>query len=251
MAAHETINHLAALDYRRKVPMREITQAVNLVFNTEIATTDRPRETKPQGWLQTATDRIHAEWKTTEQDLVDMSDIHPKDIDQRALLECLFPDIDGLLCICRNWSNAKTATLAEHNQLEKSQFIVPAYMTARTGITKEGKESCRAQSNTGERRFIVLDFDEPPSDQHPSIIYWLMKYRAPVLVIKSGGKSLHAWYATETQDRDAQFWQLAIMAGADPQLQRNHAQAVRLPMGTRDNGNRQTIVYFNPNNLPA
>jgi hypothetical protein len=233
------------------VPESEIRAAVNLVFETELEKRSTPSAPKPLGWQRTATERIHKESPTTVQDLVDMSDIHPKDIDQRALLECLFPDIDGLLCICRNWSNAKTATLAEHNQLEKSQFIVPAYMTARTGITKEGKESCRAQSNTGERRFIVLDFDEPPSDQHPSIIRWLMEYRAPLLVIRSGNKSLHAWYATETQDRDAQFWQLAIMAGADPQLQRNHAQAVRLPMGTRDNGNRQTIVYFNPNNLPA
>jgi hypothetical protein len=79
----------------------------------------------------------------------------------------------------------------------------------------------------------------------------MMKYRAPVLVITSGNKSLHAWYATETPERDAQFWKLAIMAGADSALQRNHAQAVRLPMGTRDNGSRQSVIFFNPNNLPA
>jgi hypothetical protein len=180
-----------------------------------------------------------------------MSEVHPKDIDQRALLECLFPDPHGLVCIGRNIHEFATGTLAEHQQLDQAQFIIPCFMMAREGITKAGKASCRAQAITGTRRFIVLDFDEPPSDQHPSIIYWLMEYRAPLLVIRSGGKSLHAWYATDTQDRDAKFWQLAIMAGADPALMRNHAQAVRMPMGTRDNGNHQAIVYFNPNNLPA
>jgi hypothetical protein len=71
------------------------------------------------------------------------------------------------------------------------------------------------------------------------------------MVIKSGGKSLHAWYGTEGQERDAKFWHLAIMAGADPAIQRNRGQAVRLPMGQRDNGNKQAVIYLNPNNLPA
>jgi hypothetical protein len=71
------------------------------------------------------------------------------------------------------------------------------------------------------------------------------------MVIKSGGKGLHGWYATETQDRDAQFWNLAIMAGADAAIRQNRGQAVRLPMGTRNNGNSQSVVYFNPNNLQS
>ena len=251
MTAQETINHLASLSYRRRVPQSEITQAVNLVFNTEIATTDRPREPKPHGWLKAATDRIHAEWKTTEQDLLEMSDVHPQDIDQRGLLESLFPDNGALVCIGTAFNRFTTAPLAEHENLSHGQFIVPCYMTARQGITTEGKPSCRALSNTGERRFIVLDFDSPPPEHHASIIRWLMGTRAPVLVIKSGNKSLHAWYSTEGQDRDAKFWHLAIMAGADPAIQRNRGQAVRLPMGTRDNGNVQGVLYFNPNALPA
>jgi hypothetical protein len=250
MSASETINYLSSLSYRRKVPQREITNAVNLIFNTEIKTTERPKE-KPLGWQKKATDKIHAEMMTTEQDLIDMSDTHPKDIDQRALLECLFPGDKNLLCICRSWYDVKTAPLADHHDLDQAQYIVPCYMTARTGITTEGKVSARAKSNTGERRFIVLDFDEPPSEHHASIIRWLMGVRAPLMVIKSGNKSLHAWYRTETQDRDAQFWRLAIMAGADKLLQANHAQAVRMPMGKRDNGAVQSVLYFNPNNLPV
>jgi hypothetical protein len=41
------------------------------------------------------------------------------------------------------------------------------------------------------------------------------------------------------------------MAGADPAIQRNKAQVVRLPMGTRDTGVVQSVLYFNPNNLPS
>jgi hypothetical protein len=256
MNAHEAINHLASLDYRRKVSQSEITSAVNLVFNTEIKTTDKPREPKPRSWIKSATDKIFAEWKTTEQDLIDISDVHPKDIDQRALIGALFPQHDALVCICRKLTynpHNKTAHLYEFTDtdLVYGQYIVPAYMTARTGITEEGNVSCRAKSIVGERRYIVLDFDEPDPAHHPSIIRWLMGIRAPVMVIKSGGKSLHAWYRLESQDRDAQFWNLAIMAGADAAIRQNRGQAVRLPMGTRDNGNSQSVIYFNPNNLPS
>lgn len=250
MGAQETINHLSSLSYRRRVPQSEITQAVNLVFETELASTERPREPK-HAWLKTATDRIFSEWKTTEQDLIDISDVHPQDIDLRELIRALFPQEGALVCIGTAFNRFTTTTLAEHENLSHCQFIVPAYMTSRQGITTEGKPSCRALSNTGERRFIVLDFDEPDPAHHASIIRWLMGTRAPVLVIKSGGKSLHAWYATETQDRDAKFWNLAIMAGADPAIRQNRGQAVRMPMGTRDNGNVQGVLYFNPNNLPA
>jgi len=254
MSPQETANYLASLDYRRTVPPSEIISAVNFVFRTDTVTTTTSKSApKPEksSWMKGATDKIFAEWKTTEQDLIDMSDVHPGDIDQRALLASLFPEPGALVCIGGAFNRFKTATLAEHENLSHGQFIIPAFMAARQGITAVGKSSCRALSNTGERRFIVLDFDEPEPAHHASIIRWLMGTRAPVLVIKSGGKSLHAWYKTETQDRDAKFWHLAIAAGADPAIQRNRGQAVRLPMGTRDNGNVQSVLYCNPHNLPA
>lgn len=255
MSAQETANHLASLSYRRRVPQSEIMAAVNLVFTTTTITTTTTTRTAPKtekpSWMEAATDRIFADWKTTEQELIDMSDVHPQDIDQRALLECLFPAPGALVCIGTAFNRFTTAPLAEHENLSHGQFIVPCSMTARQGITAAGKTSCRAKSITGERRFIVFDFDEPPSAHHPAIIRWLMGVRAPVLVLSSGGKSLHAWYATETTESDGKFWQLGIMAGADPALKANYAQAVRLPMGTRDTGNAQRIIYFNPHNLPA
>jgi hypothetical protein len=256
MSSQETANHLASLNYRRTVPPSEIISAVNFVFRTDTVTTTTSKEAlKPEksSWMKGATDKIFAEWQTTEQDLIDMSDIHPADIDQRALLASLFPAPGALVCIAEHmkYGGSKTAPLAAHKALASKQFIVPCYMTAREGITADGKASCRAKSITGDRRYIVFDFDEPPSAHHPAIVRWLMGVRAPVLVLSSGGKSLHAWYATETPETDEQFWQLGIMAGADPALKANHAQVVRLPMGRRDNGNMQRIIYFNPHNLPA
>jgi hypothetical protein len=255
MSEQQTADHLAGLQYRRTVPQSEILAAVNFVFETDSITTTTTSRTAPKAlkpaWMKSATDRIFADLKTTEQDLIDMSDVHPQDIDQRALIHALFPEAGALVCIGSSFNRFKTAPLADHHQLDQCQFIMPCYMTARSGITAEGKASCRAKSITGERRYIVFDFDEPPSAHQSSIIRWLMGVRAPVLVVKSGGKSLHAWYSTETTESDAQFWRLGIMAGADPALKANHAQVVRLPMGTRDNSNVQSVLYFNPNNLPV
>ena len=69
-----------------------------------------------------------------------------------------------------------------------------------------------------------------------------------VLVVFSGGKSLHAWWRvfekTESQSRD--FMRRAARNGADPKTF-DISQFVRMPGGTRNNENRQTIFYLAPN----
>lgn len=244
--AEDTVHHLALLPYRRTVPIPEIRSAVHLIFRTQTDHLEVAPTKQPITWHSVATRRIHDELQISEKDLIEMSDVHPKDIDQRALLAYLFPDTTRFVCIGRNQYDFRTANWREQRNLAACQFIVPCYMTQRTGITKSGKISSRALSNTGPRRYIVFDFDDPPMEQQPSIIYWLMKYRSPILVIKSGGKSLHAWYRVESEKRDADFWKLGIMAGADKAILRNSGQSVRLPMGTRRNGQAQSVLYFNP-----
>jgi hypothetical protein len=68
------------------------------------------------------------------------------------------------------------------------------------------------------------------------------------MVLSSGGKSLHAWFNV-AEDEDESFWQAAIEYGADPVLMRNRSSFVRMPMGTRDNGARQNVVYFDQSKL--
>ncbi|MFM7182995.1 MAG: hypothetical protein ACKO2G_16245, partial [Verrucomicrobiales bacterium] len=158
----------------------------------------------------------------------------------------LFPDAGALLCIGKDARNFRTATIEEHGReaMASAALIVPCYMTAREGVTQDGKPSAHAKSNTGERRFIVCDFDEPKPEDHPRIIRHLAKFRQLVCVVSSGGKSLHAWFPALGEEADETFWKLAIFLGADPALMRNRSSFVRMPGGLRDNGNRQVVHYF-------
>jgi hypothetical protein len=168
-------------------------------------------------------------------------------IPTREILAALFPDSDGLLCVGKSAFSFKTAPLRDHKFLVQSQFIVPAYMSATTGLTQDGKVSAHTKENTGTRRYIVCDFDKPPPDQHAAIIEHLSKFRPLAMALSSGGKSLHAWFpVTDNANDDRLFWRLCIALGADPALYRNHSQFVRIPNGTRDNGSRQYCIYLNP-----
>lgn len=166
-------------------------------------------------------------------------------IPQMMILRELFPEPVRLVCVGKSAYQFHTARLESFKDLSKCQFIVPCYMTAKTGLTQDGKESMHCLDNCGPRRFCVCDFDEPASESHPSIIWRLSKVFELVLVVSSGGKSLHAWFNVAEEDED-DFWSEAIPMGADPALMRNRSSFVRLPMGRRDNGALQDVIYFDP-----
>ena len=46
---------------------------------------------------------------------------------------------------------------------------------------------------------------------------------------------------------DDHFWHAAVLLGADVRIYKNKSQLVRLPNGTRDNGERQEVLFINPN----
>ena len=238
---------------RRRLQPREVADAVARAYDT------RPREiyrTAPHlpvvpPWNADETARLHQELRAATRDLTALSADHdPKSYHPHSLLERLFPDPDGLVCIGESAYRFKTARLRDHKRYREKQFIVPAYMTAEYGKTAAGKRSMHTKENTGPPRYIVCDFDEPPPEQQPSIILHLMDFRKPAIVLSSGGKSLHAWFpVTDDPPGDRLFWTLCIALGADPALHRNPSQFVRLPNGTRDNGNRQSLLYFDPSSL--
>jgi len=238
---------------RRHLQPREAEDAVEKAYNAKLDPSvkfERPPELP--AWNATETARLHRDTKATAQHLIDASpeqdleSFHP-----RGILERLFPDPAGLLCIGESAFSFLTAPLADHRNLRSKQFITPAFMLATYGETQGGKLSMHAKSNTGPRRFIVCDFDEPPPEQHPAIIMHLAKFRPLTMALSSGGKGFHAWFPTTTSiEDDRLFWRLCIGLGADPALFRNHSQFVRMPNGTRDNGNRQSVVYLNPEAQP-
>jgi len=211
-----------------------------------------PAPPKPRGWSEVATRKLHSELGLEPADLWERSPVVPDGgLDQLDIMRSLFPDREGLLCIGIDKSSFSTATLDELlARMHMASLVVPCYMTARTGPTQSGRESAHAKANTGARRFVVLDFDDPPPEQHPSIIWHLGRFKPLVMVLSSGGKSLHAWFPAAGEDADAAFWGLAVRLGADPALWRNRSQFVRLPEGVRDDGNRQPVLYFNAEAIP-
>jgi hypothetical protein len=132
-------------------------------------------------------------------------------------------------------------------RLADMQLIVPSPMTARTGRTQDGRESEHTLENTGPRCFLVIEQDTGTVDEQAAILAHLAE-RAPLaLAVHSGGKSLHGWFfsAGQSEERLRGFMRYAVTLGAD-RATWTRSQFVRMPDGTREGGNRQTVYFFNP-----
>ncbi|MDX2079230.1 MAG: hypothetical protein SFU53_00455 [Terrimicrobiaceae bacterium] len=183
--------------------------------------------------------------------LVDLWEASPRRIEDNEphtgeLIDALFP---GNPLLCCGWSRHRfeTRPRCQWHKLEELQLIVPNPMTARTGVTRTGKESAHTLANTGPRRFLVVEQDSGTIDQQAAILTHLAT-RAPLaMAVHSGGKSLHGWFfcadVPETVIRP--FMEYAVTLGADPATW-TRSQFVRMPDGQRDRGNCQAVFYFNP-----
>ena len=251
MTPGEAVERIQSYDgnLRRHLQPREAADAVERAYATKVDKSVRmERKVELPPWNSVETARISDQNGTAVVDLTVLSPVSdPQMILPQEILTALFPDPEGLLCVGRSAYDFQTSPLLDHKDLWCSQFVVPAYMIAPTGITQDGKTSAHCKANTGTRRYIVCDFDSPPPAEHPAIIEHLAKFRPLALALSSGGKSLHAWFpVTENANDDRLFWRLCIALGADPALYRNPSQFVRMPNGTRNNGKRQHCIYFNP-----
>jgi hypothetical protein len=166
------------------------------------------------------------------------------------IIDALFPG-DPLLCCGR--SNSRFATRprsAWRGKLSALQLIVPSSMSSVWGTTQEGKKSQHTSSNTGPRRFLVVEQDSGSLDEQAAIILHLAKKAPLVLAVHSGGKSIHSWFycVGRPEARLREFMVTAVSIGAD-RATWTRSQFVRMPDGTRDNGNRQSVYFFNPEAL--
>ena len=153
-----------------------------------------------------------------------------------------------LLCCGKSNSEFATRTRKEwRGQLGEQQLIVPSPMTARVGHTQAGKLSEHTLEKTGQRRFLVIEQDGGTIDEQAAILLHLAE-RAPLaLAVHSGSKSLHGWFYShgQAEERLIRFMRYAVSLGAD-RATWTLSQFVRMPDGTRDNGKRQTVYFFNP-----
>ena len=166
---------------------------------------------------------------------------HPEEI-----IDALFPG-NPLLCASKSMSDFDTKPREDwRGELSKLQLIVPSPMSVVEGVTKDGKPSKHTLSNTGERRFLICEFDTGTPDEHAAILIHLAGYAPLVCAVHSGGKSLHGWFlvAGQPEAKVQKFFRFAVSLGADAATW-TRSQFVRMPDGTRDNGKRQTVFFLN------
>jgi hypothetical protein len=190
------------------------------------------------------------------------------------MLALLFPH-DPLLCIGFHIEEFYTEKRSQWDfRWRRPQFIVPSPMSAKTGRTQSGKVSAKTNENTGDRRFLVVEFDFAPAEKPDDalLLAWGKQFgientrdmcaalanhlasKAPLaVVVWSGGKSLHCWFPVNGVDEPAlrAFFSLACELGADPATW-TPSQFVRIPCGWNPKKRqRQEVIYFNSSLLPA
>ncbi len=260
--AHRTREEIIALltiavdGCGRNVPQREISAAVDAAKDCAWQPHDRssyvPTPT-PSRWPAL---NIKARGEIVKDAaLVDLWEASPVRIDSNEprteeIIDVLFPG-NPLLCVGASSYAFDTKPREEwRGELADMQLLVPSPMSKLKGLTQEGKESSHCLDNTGQRRFLVCEFDSGTTDEHAAILLHLAS-RAPLaLAVHSGNKSLHGWFycAGQTEERLRGFMEYAVSLGADPATW-TRSQFVRMPDGTRDNGKSQAVYYFNPKTI--
>ena len=241
-----------ALRSGRNFKYNEVENAVNKAFSTELKA-EAPKSSDSisrMQWDPVLTSEIHTLFGKSPDDWGAISLPNPDKLTPKEVLGITMkPSPETLICV--GYKNGDygfkriTKEFQEFKPLENLSYVIPAYMTAKAGKTQSGKTSAGAKSNTGERLYNVVDLDEPPPEEHSSILWKLAEFRKPDLVLRTGGKGLHGWFPVSGDDDH--FWHAAVLLGADVRIYKNKSQLVRLPNGTRDNGERQEVLFINPN----
>jgi len=133
------------------------------------------------------------------------------------------------------------------------QFVVVNPMRGEQAVNSSGTVSVRCQNNTAMRRHLVAEFDDRSmsKSQQAQLIGKLATLAPLVLVVDSGGKSLHAWFRVDGMSaRDqGRFFYVACLLGADPSRW-DICGWLRMPGGLRvvegAPSVRQRILHFNP-----
>ena len=232
----------------------EIEDAVRKAFGAQRVIWHSKRNWQaPARWPEANAEQIEAVAASglSVADLWEASPIRFDDDEPHAaeILERLFPG-DPWLCAGSKYSFSTLPLSHFKTAAGALEQIVPSPMLSKWGRTKAGKQSQHTLEATGARRFLVIEGDGTSKDQQAAVLLHLAQ-RAPLsLVVDSGGKSLHGWFfvAGKTDEQLAPFFRRACALGADRGLWLR-SQFVRMPDGTRDNGNRQHIIFFNPKTI--
>ena len=226
--------------------------------------------TKAARWLDPNFELIEAVAHTGN-GLVDLWKASPICLDSNKpntdeIIEILFPG-NPLLCCGRTRHQFDTRPRSRWYKLHDLQFIVPNPMATPRGFTRNRKISAHALSNTGPRRFLIVEFDFDSTnsaeetrlleslategrdvrDLSAALLLHLAEAAPLAMAVYSGAKSLHGWFYCPgvIDERVSRFFRYAASLGADP-ANWNRSQFARMPDGLRENGKRQRVYFLNP-----
>jgi hypothetical protein len=172
-----------------------------------------------------------------------------------VILRHLFPE-DPLICVSPEFDRGYcTERLSELKAefLDACQFVVPNAMSAHGGRTQSGKKSVRSLSNTGPRRYQVIEIDDDSLgfEEQAAILLYLARQLPLVMIVLSGNRSAHGWFHVAGADDSIgsplhDFMRLAVSLGADRAMW-TPCQFARMPNGIRrPSGNQQMTLFFDP-----
>jgi hypothetical protein len=172
----------------------------------------------------------------------------PGSLTSGAVIDLLFP-VAKLLCLATRKENSNTQLRqAFAGNEDQIQFMVPNEMGSEFGMNQAGRMSPRCNENVGRQIFQVIEFDGGTLDEQARIHLHLKSRGMPlVMVVFSGGKSLHGWYRVDKiRGADlSKFLHYAAALGAD-RATYVPCQLVRTPNAFRDGGAKQEVLYLDP-----
>jgi len=255
--------------HSRLVTMREIRQAVEKAFNGQCAAimpAPRTSEFSRLPSLQKLQALIaSADWPTGYgmeelcKDVPDASDSLCR-LRPEQLLNLLFHDrrigsggTERFLCVGakKEGGGYKAETIPFEpgdgwSVPGWANLVVPNLAHSRTGLTQEGLVSPRALTMFPQRDYIVLESDlgEGTEDTQAALIRFTQKVlkQRPVMVLHSGGKSLHAWFKVHGAKVAMMECLIRELTGLFDTAALNRHQLFRLPNGWRDVGVPEPVV---------
>ncbi len=161
---------------------------------------------------------------------------------------------DDFVCLGQTayeFGTQKLGAWEEPLKFHDYEYVSPNPMKFEWGFTKDGEPSMHCLDNCGPKIFQVVEFDFGTAAEHAALLRWLGTKMPLVLVVYSGGKSLHGWFNVRgrAEEHVLAFFQDAVTLGADPKMW-SPVQFSRLPAGTNSRKQtHQSVLVFQPSNL--
>ncbi len=199
----------------------------------------------------------------------------PEEADATRLLRILYKSTDRVFIGTRYDSDAEHVRTAAdwiaafETGAAVPEHIIPNPLRGEPGMTKDGKQSFRADACVARFRFAVLEFDSTPLPllgpgetpgpwpREAQLEFWAgaLVFDWPIAaLIDSGGKSIHAWLTVDAADatewaavvESRLFGEFLVPLGVDAAC-KNEARLSRMPGHCRrEKGRWQRVLYLNP-----